>query len=105
MVCFSMLRPSRRWNPNFQPGAVPWGRFYREFSRQQAHPFADHRRPFATRLEFLMGKPSRKAKTFSVVFAGQLQTTRSLGEAYQNMVRSTIHAHIDQALLHNAREF
>src|ERR1035438_904642 len=100
-----MIGLSRRWNSDFQPRAVPRSRFYREFARHKSHSFADHRRALPRRLQFRVGEPARKGKSFAVVLNRQLQITRALRESYQHMMRSTVLAHIHQALLDDARQF
>src|SRR5580704_18278948 len=106
VVCLSMMIGlSRRRNSYFQPRAVPRSRFYREFARQQSHPFSDDGRPLASRFQFRIGKPARKGKPFSVILHRQLQITSALRQTYQHMVRSTVLADVDQTLLHNARQF
>ena len=105
VVVLSMIRLSRRRNPYFQPCAVSRSRFYREFARQQAYSFPDHRRPLACRLQFRIRQPSGKRKSLAIVLYRQLQITRPLRQPYQHMVRATVLAHVHQALLHNARQF
>src|ERR1039458_190233 len=95
-----------RWrNPYFQPCSVSWGRFYREFARQQAHSFPNHPRPYSSRLQFGIRQPSRKRKSLAIVLHRQLQSPRPGRQPYQDMLRSAVFAHVHQTLLHNACQF
>src|ERR1039458_2477091 len=95
-----------RWrNPYFQPCSVSWGRFYREFARQQAHSFPNHPRPYSSRLQFGIRQPSRKRKSLAIVLHRQLQSPHPGRQPYQDMLRSAVFAHVHQTLLHNACQF
>src|SRR5580704_3086955 len=100
----SMTGLSRRWNPNLQPRAVPGIRFYREFTREQAHSFANYRRAFAGRFEFGIGERSGECKALAIVFHGELQIPGPLRQAHEHVMRSAVFADVHQTFLHNARQ-